>query len=376
MIIGVPKEVKNHEYRVGLTPPSVRELVHKGHEVVVQTTAGDGIGCADRDYESHGAKIVSSAEQVYDTADMIIKVKEPQPQECKMLRPGQVLFTYLHLAADKEQTQALLDSGCIAIAYETVTSPTGSLPLLTPMSEVAGRMSIQAGAHCLQKGQGGKGVLLGGVPGIPPGKVVIIGGGVVGMNAARIAVGMGAEVTIIDKSLARLAELDNLFTGRLKTLYANLENIEESVIYADLVVGAVLVPGAAAPKLVSENQVKAMHAGAVLVDVAIDQGGCFETSRPTSHEHPSYIEHGIVHYCVTNMPGAAARTSTYALNNATLPYAMALANKGYKQALTDDPYLLQGLNIYKGHVTYEAVARDLDYEYMPAKQALETKSAA
>lgn len=376
MIIGVPKEVKNHEYRVGLTPPSVREFVHKGHEVVVQTNAGEGIGCVDRDYEIHGAKIVSSAEQVFDTADMIIKVKEPQPQECKMLRPGQVLFTYLHLAADKEQTQALLDSGCVAIAYETVTSPTGALPLLTPMSEVAGRMSIQAGAHCLQKGQGGKGVLLSGVPGVPPGKVVIIGGGVVGMNAARMAVGMGAEVTIIDKSLARLAELDNLFKGRLKTLYANLETIEESVINADLVVGAVLVPGSAAPKLVSENQVKTMHAGAVLVDVAIDQGGCFETSRPTSHDHPSYIEHGVVHYCVTNMPGAAARTSTYALNNATLPYAMALANKGYKQALLDDAHLLGGLNICKGHVTYEAVARDLDYEYMSAKKALETKSAA
>ncbi len=376
MIIGVPKEVKNHEYRVGLTPPSVREIVHNGHEVVVQTTAGDGIGCADRDYEYHGAKIVSSAEQLFDTADMIVKVKEPQPQECKMLRPGQILFTYLHLAADKEQTQGLLDSGCIAIAYETVTSPTGALPLLTPMSEVAGRMSIQAGAHCLQKGEGGKGVLLGGVPGVPPGKVVIIGGGVVGMNAARMAVGLGAEVTLLDKSLPRLAVLDNLFDGRLKTLYANLENIEDSVIYADLVIGAVLVPGAAAPKLVTEAQVKAMHDGAVLVDVAIDQGGCFETSRPTTHDHPSYIEHGVVHYCVTNMPGAAARTSTYALNNATLPYAIALANKGYKQALLDDPYLLEGLNICKGHITYEAVARDLDCEYMPAKKALETKSAA
>lgn len=376
MLIGVPKEIKNNEFRVGLTPSSVQELVHRGHDVIVETNAGIGIGCTDKAFVRHGARIVQTAEDVFSQADMIVKVKEPQPQEYSLLREGQILFTYLHLAADRQQTQGLIDSKCTAIAYETVTSPRGTLPLLTPMSEVAGRMSIQAGAHGLQKGQGGKGVLLSGVPGVRPGRVVIIGGGVVGMNAARVAVGMGADVMVLDKSLPRLAELDTIFNGRLKTLYANMENIHNNVIIADLVVGAVLVPGAAAPKLVSTEQVKAMHDGSVLVDVAIDQGGCFETSRPTTHENPTYIEHGVVHYCVTNMPGAAARTSALALNNATLPYITAIANKGYKQALLDDEHLMNGLNVFQGHVTYEAVARDLEFDYVPPQDALQTTTAA
>ena len=363
MRIGVPKEVKNNEFRVGLVPSSVRELTHLGHEVIVESHAGLGIGIGDLEYKAAGATIVRTPEDVFASCDMIIKVKEPQPSEYTLLRSGQILFTYLHLAADPKQTEGLVNSGCIAIAYETVTSPRGGLPLLMPMSEVAGRMSIQVGAHCLEKEKGGAGVLLGGVPGVKPGKVTIIGGGVVGTNAARIAVGMGANVTILDKSLLRLAELDMLFDGRLRTLYSTFETIEQCIIDSDLVVGAVLVPGATAPKLVTKDMLTKMRTGSVLVDVAIDQGGCFEMSRPTNFTHPTYIEEGIVHYCVTNMPGAVARTSTFALNHATLPYIIEIANNGYKQALLTDPHLMNGLNVYQGHITYEAVANDLGYTY-------------
>ncbi|HUX79332.1 MAG TPA: alanine dehydrogenase [Alphaproteobacteria bacterium] len=375
MRIGVPKEIKNHEYRVGLVPSSVRELIHNGHQVIVETNAGFGIGVSDEDYAEAGAMIAAKAEEVFEIADMIVKVKEPQPNECKLLRSGQILFTYLHLAADPEQTKDLVDSGCVAIAYETVTSPRGGLPLLMPMSEVAGRMSIQVGAHCLEKEKGGAGVLLGGVPGVKPAKVTIIGGGVVGTNAARMAMGLGAHVTIIDRSIYRLAELDMVFGSKLGTLYSTQETIEQCVVDSDLVIGAVLVPGAAAPKLVTEAMVKKMRKGSVLVDVAIDQGGCFETSRPTSFTHPTYIEHGVVHYCVTNMPGGVARTSAFALNNATLPFVLALAGKGYKKALLDDPYLMEGLNVYRGHITYEAVANDLGYAYSDPKSLLRNKAA-
>jgi alanine dehydrogenase len=364
MRIGVPKEIKNNEYRVGLIPSSVRELVHHGHHVLVESGAGLGIGVSDEDYLAVGAEILSSPEEVFKSSEMIVKVKEPQPQECALLKPGQILFTYLHLASDPKQTKALLESGCIAIAYETVTSPKGGLPLLMPSSEVAGRMSIQVGAHCLEKDKGGSGVLLGGVPGVKPGKIAIIGGGVVGANAARIGIGMGANVTILDKSVHRLGELDRLFGTKIRTLYSTFEAIEQAVTSSDLVIGAVLVPGATAPKLVSEAMIKKMRKGSVLVDVAIDQGGCFETSRPTTFAHPTYIEHGIVHYCVTNMPGGVARTSTFALNNATLPFVLDLATKGYRAALLDDPHLMDGLNIYQGHITYEAVARDLGYTYV------------
>lgn len=374
MRIGVPKEVKNNEYRVGLVPSSVRELVHHGHSVVVETQSGLGSGVTDLDYQDVGASIVKTAEEVFDTADMIIKVKEPQQSEYKFLRPGQILFTYLHLAADPKQTKALLKSDCIAIAYETVTSPRGSLPLLMPMSEVAGRMSIQVGAHCLEKEKEGSGILLGGVPGVKPGKVTIIGGGVVGTNAARIAVGMGARVTMLDKSLHRLAELDMDFGGQVRTLYATLESIEQCVTDSDLVVGAVLIPGASAPKLVSSSMLKKMRTGSVLVDVSIDQGGCFETSRPTTFSHPTYIEEGIVHYCVTNIPAAVARTSAFALNNATLPYVLSLASKGYEQALLEDPHLMKGLNIYRGNVTYEAIAQDLGYTYVDPEALLRSNS--
>lgn len=369
MIIGVPKEIKDNEYRVGLVPSSVRELIHHGHQVLVESHAGNGIGVSDQDYEAAGATIVSTASEVFSTSDMIVKVKEPQPSECDLLRSGQVIFTFLHLAADPEQTKALLKSGCIGIAYETVTSPKGGLPLLAPMSEVAGRMSIQAGAHYLEKEQGGSGILLGGVPGVSPGKVTILGGGVVGVNAARMAIGLGADVTLFDKSLPRLAELDMFFGSRLRTLYPTVEAIEYSVKDADLVIGAVLIPGAAAPKLVSEALIKKMRKGSVVVDVAIDQGGCFETSRPTTFSAPIYSEHGVIHYCVSNMPGAVARTSAFALNNATLPFVMALATKGYKKALSDDSHLRAGLNIYRGQVTHEAVARDLGYAYSEFKSA-------
>ncbi|MEO7252426.1 MAG: alanine dehydrogenase [Arenimonas sp.] len=370
MLIGVPKEIKNHEYRIGLTPAGARELVANGHQVIVQRDGGKSIGLTNEMYQKAGAQIVDGAEEIFARADMIIKVKEPQPNECKMLRRGQILYTYLHLAPDPDQTKALIASGCTAIAYETVTDRNGGLPLLAPMSEVAGRMSIQAGAHALEKAQGGSGVLLGGVPGVKPAEVLVIGGGVVGINAARMAMGMNAHVTILDRSLNRLKELDELYGDRLTTIYSNHDAIEERLPDADLVIGAVLVPGAAAPKLISREQLKLMRPGSVLVDVAIDQGGCFETSKATTHQNPTYEVEGIIHYCVANMPGGVARTSTFALTNATLPFAVQLANKGYKQALLDDPHLMNGLNVHEGKVTYEAVARDLGYPFVPAREAI------
>lgn len=359
MRIGVPKEIKNNEYRVGLVPSSVRELVHQGHQVFVETNAGAAIGFADDIYVQAGAQILSSAKEVFDTADLIVKVKEPHPQECVMLRENQILFTYLHLAPDPVQAKGLMDSKCIAIAYETVTDDRGGLPLLAPMSEVAGRMSVQVGAWMLEKNQGGRGLLLGGVPGVEPAHVTVLGGGVVGANAAKIALGMGADVTIVDRNLNRLKELDAMFNGHVKTRYSTVENIETLVQQSDLVIGAVLVVGAAAPKLVTKAMLKNMKQGAVMVDVAIDQGGCFETSRPTSHANPYYEVDGIMHYCVTNMPGAVARTSAQALNNATLPFVMKLAQKGEK-ALQDDKHLLNGLNVYKGNITHPVVAKDLN----------------
>jgi len=365
MLIGVPKEIKNHEYRVGLVPSSVRDLVHAGHEVVVQTGAGAGIGSSDEEYVAAGARIAASAKAIFEQAEMIVKVKEPQLVECKMLRPGQVLFTYLHLAPDPEQTAALMKSGVTAIAYETVTAADRSLPLLVPMSEVAGRMSVQVGAYCLQKASGGSGVLLGGVPGVAPAKVVILGGGVAGTAAAEMAVGLRAEVVVIDRSLRRLRELSDLFGNQLKTVYSTVDAIDRYVTDADLVVGSVLLPGAAAPKLVTRDMVKRMRNGSAMVDISIDQGGCFETSRPTSHADPIYVEEGVVHYCVTNMPGAVARTSAYALNNATLPFVHALAGKGWKKAVQEDEHLLNGLNVHAGNVTYKAVADNLGLEYVP-----------
>jgi alanine dehydrogenase len=370
MRIGVPREIKVHEYRVGLTPAGVGELKAQGHEVLIQTQAGVAIGLSDDMYRAAGAQIVGSASDVFAQAEMVIKVKEPQPSETSMLREGQILFTYLHLAPDPEQTKALVESGCVAIAYETVTDGRGGLPLLAPMSEVAGRMSIQAGAHAMEKAQGGNGVLLGGVPGVAPANVVVIGGGVVGYNAARIAVGMGANVTILDRSISRLGWLDTTFDGRLTTLFSTRDAVESCVREADLVIGAVLVPGAAAPKLVTRQMLKGMKPGAVIVDVAIDQGGCFETSKPTTHQQPTYVVDGIVHYCVANMPGGVARTSTFALTNATLPFALALANKGYRKALLDDANLREGLNVHLGQVTYKAVAETLGYAYTPTHEAL------
>ena len=364
MLIGVPKEVKTQEYRVGMVPGSVREAVHHGHQVLVETGAGSGIGFDDAAYERAGARIAPGAIEVFAAAELIVKVKEPQPAEIARLRRGQVLFTYLHLAADRQQSEALLRSGTIAIAYETVTDARGGLPLLAPMSEVAGRMSIQVGAHCLEKEQGGIGILLGGVPGVSAAKVVILGGGVAGTNAARVAMGMEAYVTVIDRSLQRLYELDMQFGSQLHTLFSTMENIEREVLAADLVIGAVLVPGAAAPKLVSREMVRAMKPGSVLVDIAIDQGGCFATSRPTTHADPTYVEEGVIHYCVTNMPGAVARTSTVALNNATLPFVLALANKGWKRALGEDPHLRAGLNIHAGQITHAAVADALGAAYV------------
>ncbi|MBP9752377.1 MAG: alanine dehydrogenase [Proteobacteria bacterium] len=365
MRIGVPKEIKNHEYRVGLVPSSVKELIHANHDVFVETNAGLGIGFTDECYEAAGAKILKTAKEVFDTADIIVKVKEPQVAEYNLLRADQILFTYLHLAPDPVQAKGLIDSKCIAIAYETVTDDKGGLPLLAPMSEVAGRMSIQVGAWMLEKNQGGRGVLLGGVPGVEKSKVTVLGGGVVGTNAAKIALGMGADVTIVDKNLNRLKELDFMFNGTLKTRYASSHTIESLVVDSDLVIGAVLVVGAAAPKLVTKEMVKKMKKGAVLVDVAIDQGGCFETSRPTSHQDPSYEVDGVVHYCVTNMPGAVARTSAEALNNATLPFVLKLANLGYEDALKSDKHLLNGLNVFKGNITHRIVAKDLNLEYVP-----------
>jgi len=367
MLIGVPKEIKNNEFRVGLVPSSVRELVANGHQVIVEHHAGAGIGFDDSAYENVGATVVKEAKEVYRVADMIIKVKEPQTQECKMLREGQVLFTYLHLAPDPQQTRLLQESGCIAIAYETVTNRNGGLPLLAPMSEVAGRMSIQAGANSLEITNGGSGILLGGVPGVAPAKVVVLGGGVVGTNAVRMAMGLGANVMVIDKSLERLYQLDLQFGSKISTMYSTTDSIEHHVTKADLVIGAVLVPGGSAPKLVSREMLKQMRPGSVLVDVSIDQGGCFETSRPTTHQEPTYVVDGVVHYCVSNMPGAVPRTSTFALNNATLPFALALANYGYKQAMLQDTHLLNGLNICKGKITHKAVATALHQEYTPAE---------
>ena len=364
MKIGVPKEIKNHEYRVGLTPASVRELTLRGHKVLVQTSAGAGIGLSDEEYLAAGAELAPDAASVFAACDMIVKVKEPQPQECAMLRPGQILYTYLHLAPDPAQTAALIKSGAICIAYETITAPGGGLPLLAPMSEVAGRMAVQAGAAHLEKSKGGRGVLLGGVPGVPAAHVVIIGAGMVGTNALQMAVGLGARVTVIDKSVDRLRQLDLIFGNRISTVYSTAHNIEEAVLDADLVIGGVLIPGAAAPKLVTASMVSRMKKGAVVVDVAIDQGGCCETSHPTTHAEPTYVVDGVVHYCVANMPGAVARTSTFALNNATIGHAVALADKGWKQALRDDAHLRMGLNVAEGKVTYEAVARDLGYDYV------------
>jgi alanine dehydrogenase len=370
MLIGVPKEIKNHEYRVGMTPESVAEAIHHGHKVMVQTDAGSGIGSEDAEYIAAGAEMVGDAADIFAAADMIVKVKEPQANERKMLREGQILYTYLHLAPDPEQTKDLVDSGATCIAYETVTDNAGGLPLLKPMSQVAGRMSIQAGAHCLEKAQGGRGVLLGGVPGVMPGKVAVIGGGVVGFNAAQMAVGLGADVTILDRNPATLEKLAIHFEASAKTRFSNKANLEESVAEADLVIGAVLIPGAAAPKLVTREMVAGMKKGSVLVDVAIDQGGCFATSKATTHADPTYVVDDVVHYCVANMPGGVARTSTYALNNVTLPHALALADKGWKQALADDAHLANGLNVWNGKVTYEAVARDLGYEMTPLSAAL------
>ena len=370
MLLGVPKEIKNHEYRVGLTPESVAEVVRNGHEIIVETGAGVGIGANDEAYRAAGAEIVQSAFEVFARASMVIKVKEPQATERKMLREGQILFTYLHLAPDPEQTRDLIDSGAVCIAYETVTDAQGGLPLLKPMSQVAGRLSIQAGATALEKSHGGLGILLGGVPGVLPGKVVIIGGGVVGYNAAQMAVGLHADVTILDHNPATLERLSNHFEASAKVIYSNKTVIEKLVARADLVIGAVLIPGAATPKLVSREMLGTMKNGAVLVDVAIDQGGCFETSKATTHASPTYVVDGIVHYCVANMPGAVARTSTYALNNVTLQHAVSIANKGWKKALSDDPHLKDGLNVCAGKVTCEPVAHDLGYSYVPASELL------
>ncbi|SEQ42808.1 alanine dehydrogenase [Amphritea atlantica] len=370
MLIGIPKEIKNNEFRIGMTPAGVRELVSHGHTVMVQRDGGTAIGLLNEQYEAAGALLIDTPEEIFDRAEMIIKVKEPQPDECRMLRPGQLLFTYLHLAPDPEQTRLLVESDCIAIAYETVTDAQGGLPLLAPMSEVAGRMAVQAGAHALEKAQGGMGVLLGGVPGVAPAKVTVIGGGVVGINAARMAMGLGADVTILDRSLARLKLLDEQYGPRLKTLYSSVESVEHEVIAADLVIGAVLIPGAAAPKLVTREMLKQMKNGSVLVDVAIDQGGCFETSHATTHQDPTYEVEGIIHYCVANMPGGVARTSTFALTNATLPFAVALADKGYQQALLDDPHLRNGLNVHRGNITCQAVASDLGYDYLAPETAI------
>lgn len=370
MLIGVPKEIKNHEYRVGTVPSSVRELISLGHEVIVETQAGIGAGISDKEYEAAGATIVKTAKEIFSRAEMVVKVKEPQLEECAQLRKDQILFAYLHLAPDPEQTHALLKSGCTAIAYETVTDDQGGLPLLSPMSAVAGRMSIQAGAHCLEKAQGGRGILLGGVPGVAPAKVVVIGGGVAGTNAVRMATGLEAHVTVIDRSLQRLKELDAQFGSKITTIYSTRDSIERHVVDADLVVGSVLIPGAAAPKLITHDMIKRMHPGSVIVDIAIDQGGCCETSRPTTHTQPTYIVDDVIHYCVVNMPGAVARTSTFALNNATLPFVIALAQKGYKKASLENPHLLEGLNVHQGKITYAAVAQAMNSQYIPATQAL------
>jgi len=363
MKIGVPKEIKVHEYRVGLTPSSVRELVANGHEVLVERGAGGGIGATDATYEKAGARIAADAAQVFAEAGLVVKVKEPQAPEIARLRPGQVLFTYLHLAPDPEQCKGLMASGAVCIAYETVTQPGGGLPLLAPMSEVAGRMAIQAGGHCLEKAHGGMGVLLGGVPGVPPAKIVILGAGVVGLNAAQMAVGSGAVVVAIDRSIDALRRIDHVLGARVVTVFSHRDSVEHHVRTADLVVGGVLIPGAAAPKLVGRDLVRQMKPGSVVVDVAIDQGGCFETSRPTTHAEPTFVVDGVVHYCVANMPGAVARTSTYALNNATLPFTLQLANLGWKKALAANPHLRAGLNVCEGRVTHREVAEALGHAF-------------
>ncbi len=363
MKIGVPKEIKNHEYRVGLTPASVREFVAHGHSVQVQAGAGAAIGLDDAQYRAAGATLVDTAQEVFAQSDMIVQVKEPQPQECAMLRPGQLLYTYLHLAPDPEQTAALVKSGAVCVAYETITGASGGLPLLAPMSEVAGRMSIQAGAAHLEKSKGGMGVLLGGVPGVAPGHVAILGAGVVGTHALQCAVGAGARVTVLDKNVDRLRQLDLVFGNRITTLYSSAQSVEEAVLAADLVIGGVLIPGAAAPKLVTRDMISRMKKGAVVVDVAIDQGGCFETSRATTHADPTYVVDGVVHYCVANMPGAVARTSTFALNNATIGPGLALADQGWQAAMRANPHLKAGLNVANGKVTFEAVAQALGLEF-------------
>jgi alanine dehydrogenase len=370
MLVGVPKEIKVHEYRVGLTPSSVREMIAHGHGVLVQTDAGIGIGASDDDYRRAGAQIAASADEVFGAADMIVKVKEPQAIERAMLRDGQILFTYLHLAPDPEQAADLIASGAICIAYETVTAPGGGLPLLAPMSEVAGRLAVQAGARCLEKSAGGMGLLLGGVPGVEPGRIVILGGGMVGTNAAQMAAGTGAQVIVIDKSLEALRRIDATFNGRVMTLLSNRDNVEREVLQADLVISGVLIPGAAAPKLVTAAMLPKMKRGSVIVDVAIDQGGSCETSRPTTHADPTYVVDGVVHYMVANMPGAVPRTSTHALNNATLPFALQLADRGWRRALNENPHLKQGLNIAGGKVTYKAVAKALNLNYTPADAVL------
>lgn len=366
MLIGIPAEIKNSEYRVGMTPAGVRELVAHGHQVMVQQNAGAEIGLLDADYQRAGATISAEAESIYRRAELIVKVKEPQPHECAWLHAGQILFTYLHLASDAELTRRLIASRATCIAYETVTDANGALPLLAPMSEVAGRMAIQAAAHHLEKAQGGRGVLLGGVPGVAPAQILVLGGGVVGLNAARMALGLGARVTVLDKSLARLRQLDDGFGPQLNTLYATTDAIEHLLPHADVVVGAVLIPGAAAPKLISRPMLKLMQHGSVLVDVAIDQGGCFETSKPTTHANPTYVVDDIIHYCVANMPGAVARTSTFALTNATLPYVLQLADKGLKGAMQFDANFRNGINLHAGQVTYKAVADLFNYPHAQA----------
>lgn len=370
MKIGVPKEIKNHEYRVGLTPASVKELAAHGHSVAVASGAGGGIGLADADYEAAGAQISPDNESVYSGSELIVKVKEPQPGECVKLGKGQTLFTYLHLAPDPEQTELLLASGVTAVAYETVTGPGGTLPLLAPMSEVAGRLAAQAGAHCLERAQGGKGLLMGGVPGTVPAKVLVIGGGVVGQNAAYIARGMGANVTILDRDIAKLRQLDVEFAGRADCIYSTREAIEKYAVQSDLVIGAVLVPGGSAPKLVTRDIVRRMRSGSVIVDVAIDQGGCVETSKPTTHEEPTFVVDGVVHYCVANMPGAVPQTSANALNNATLPFVLSIANQGWKKAMLQDPHLKNGLNIHEGKICCEAVAHAQEREWTEAELVL------
>jgi alanine dehydrogenase len=369
MRVGVPKEIKTHEYRVGLTPGAVREYVSAGHSVLVETDAGGGIGAGDEVYRKAGAVIVDTAAEVFATADMIVKVKEPQPVEWSQLREGQILFTYLHLAPDPDQAKGLMASGCTAIAYETVTDAHGGLPLLAPMSEVAGRLSIEAAGTALKRYTGGRGLLIGGVPGVQPARIVVIGGGVVGTHAARMAIGLGAEVSILDRSIPRLRELDEMFEGRVRTRFSTIEAIEQEVFAADVVIGAVLVPGASAPKLVSREMLKSMQRGSVLVDVAIDQGGCFATSHATTHADPTYSVDGVVHYCVANMPGAVPVTSSQALNNATLPFGMALANKGVAAAL-ENPHLRAGLNVHRGRLTYKAVAESLGLSFSPVEDCV------